>query len=205
LPPPSESRDVCFVEHDDYKRFLQDRGIPLPQGGPILLANGTLVGRHQRLWRYTIGQRKGLGVPYGEPLYVLAKDPARNALVVGPRPDLDAAGCRAEQCNVLVAPSQWPQDVFIQTCYRMRPRSVSVAWSGDGLGIAFAKPLPRPAPCQLAVLYDAAGRVLAGGLIVESGAYPRGNSLGEVVRTQRHVPNSIPTLRMLIAKAIAQQ
>lgn len=170
VPLPSESRDVCFVEHGDYKRFLQDRGIPLPQGGPILLADGTPVGRHQGLWRYTIGQRKGIGVPYGEPLYVLAKEPARNALVVGPRPALDASGCQVGQCNVLVAPPRWPRDVFLQTCYRMRPRPVSVAWSGDGLDVAFAEPLPRSAPGQVAVLYDADGRVLAGGLIVEPGA-----------------------------------
>lgn len=170
VPLPSESRDVCFVAGDDYKRFLQERGVSLPGAGPILLEDGTAIGQHQGLWRYTIGQRRGLGIPYAVPLYVLDKDLTRNALRVGPRQALAAGGCRVAQLNMLVAPPDWPEALFIQTCYRMRPRPVSVVWRGELLDIVFANPLPRPAAGQVAVLYDSGGRVLAGGIIVQPDA-----------------------------------
>lgn len=166
-PLPHESRDICFVEDGDYRRFLLGRGLRLPGEGPIVLADGNEIGRHQGLWRYTIGQRRGLGVPYEAPLYVLDKDVSRNALIVGKRPALGVSGCRVRFLNALVPPASWPAELFIQTCYRMRPRPVTVAWRDEMLDIRFAEPLARPAAGQVAVLYDRSGRVLAGGIIIE--------------------------------------
>ncbi len=165
-PLPRESRDICFVPGNDYRRFLLERGVALPGAGPVVLADGREIGRHQGLWRYTIGQRRGLCIPWTEPLYVLAKDQARNALCVGPRQALASQGCRVADVNVLIPPQQWPGELAIRTCFRMPPRPVSVAWRGETLDIAFAAPLPRPAPGQVATLYDAQGRVLAGGVIM---------------------------------------
>jgi len=167
-PLPCESRDICFVSDNDYKQFLLERGVALPGEGPILLENGHEIGRHQGLWRHTIGQRRGLRIPYREPLYVVAKDVARNTLVVGPQEALAVSGCRVTAGNTLVSAREWPRELVIQTCYRMRPRPVRTAWQGDTLAVRFFEPLPRPAPGQLAVLYDLDGRVLAGGLIGDS-------------------------------------
>ncbi|EFL51050.1 tRNA methyl transferase-like protein [Solidesulfovibrio fructosivorans JJ]] len=166
-PLPRESREVCFVPGDDYRAFLEASGVPLSGPGPIALPDGTILGAHQGLWRHTIGQRKGLGVGWREPLYVLAKDAAANTLRVGPKQDLLAASCRAREVNVLVPPRDWPETVLGQTCYRMAPRPARAAIAADGsLDIVFEAPLPRPTPGQVATLYDAAGRVLAGGVIV---------------------------------------
>jgi tRNA-uridine 2-sulfurtransferase len=170
-PLPRESREVCFVPGDDYRAFLEGSGLPLSGPGPILLADGRRVGTHQGLWRHTIGQRKGLGVAHTEPLYVLAKDADTNALHVGPKEDLLATTCRTGSANLLAAPGSWPETVYAQTCYRMRPRPATVALDNDGgLCIHFAEPVARPSPGQVAAVSDATGRVLAGAVIADPGS-----------------------------------
>lgn len=168
-PLPRESREVCFIPGDDYRAFLLARGAALSGPGPILLSDGREVGRHQGLWRYTVGQRRGLGVAYREPLYVLARDAEKNALIVGTRADLDVAECRGTDVNFLADPSGWPEPLLVQTCYRQRPRParVAVAHGADGprLAVSFASPVPRPAPGQTLVVRDAAGMVLAGAIV----------------------------------------
>jgi tRNA-specific 2-thiouridylase len=167
-PLPKESREVCFVPGDDYRAFLTASGASLSGPGPILLPDGTRLGTHQGLWRHTVGQRKGLGVGWREPLYVLAKDAAQNALLVGPKALLEATHCRAVAVNCLVSPDRWPETVLAQTCYRMRPRPARANVQDGVLDIVFHAPLPRPTPGQVAALFDANGRVLAGGVITDS-------------------------------------
>lgn len=166
-PLPGESREICFVPNDDYRALVAASGLPLSGPGPIVLADGTPVGRHQGLWRHTIGQRRGLGVAYAEPLYVLAKDAAANALVVGTKADLAATTCRTGPANCLVPPGAWPETVLAQTCYRMVPRPATVRLDAEGgLCLRFAAPVSRPTPGQLAVLSAPDGQILAGGVIV---------------------------------------
>jgi len=168
-PLPRESREVCFVPGDDYRAFLEQSGVALSGPGPVVLPDGARIGTHQGLWRHTIGQRRGLGIGYREPLYVLAKDAAANTLVVSGKAALTATSCRTEPANRLVPPAAWPKDVLVQTCYRMRPRPAAVLCDADGrLAITFNEPLTRPTPGQVATIYDAAGRVLAGGRIVDA-------------------------------------
>lgn len=164
-PLPRESREVCFVPGDDYRAFLLESGARLSGPGPILLPDGARLGTHQGLWRHTVGQRKGLGVGWREPLYVLAKDPAHNVLRVGPKSLLDATACRAGQANVLVAPNHWPKVVLAQTCYRMQPRPARASLEGETLSVVFDAPVTRPTAGQIVAVYDASGRVLAGGVI----------------------------------------
>jgi tRNA-uridine 2-sulfurtransferase len=79
----SESQDLCFLGDGDYRRFLQEYSQQPSQSGPILTSSGQALGQHEGLPFYTIGQRKGLGISANEPLFVLRKDVARNALIVG--------------------------------------------------------------------------------------------------------------------------
>ncbi|GFK92405.1 tRNA-specific 2-thiouridylase MnmA [Fundidesulfovibrio magnetotacticus] len=165
-PLPSESQEVCFVPDDDYRAFLQSLGAPLPGPGPIVLEDGRVVGRHQGLWRYTVGQRKGIGVAWGFPLHVLAKRAGKNALVVGPKAALAALECRVREVNALADPSRWPGEVLVQTCYRQHPRPARAAPDGEGgLLLHFLDPVERPTPGQVAALFDGSGRALAGGII----------------------------------------
>ncbi|EPR41457.1 tRNA-specific 2-thiouridylase mnmA [Desulfovibrio sp. X2] len=173
LPPPlpRESQEVCFVPGDDYKTFLAGRRHPLPGPGPIVLRDATgseqVVGRHQGLWRHTEGQRRGIGVAHHDPLYVLAKDSARNALIVGTADLARCRGVRASRLNLLVAPARWPAKVLARTRYRQAPAEAEAIIEGDRLTIVFPTPRSLPAPGQIACLSDDTGRVLAGGIIDE--------------------------------------
>ncbi len=166
VPPlPEESQEICFVPGDDYRAFLAARGEALPGPGEARLPDGTLVGRHQGLWRSTIGQRRGLGLSWREPLYVLDKDMARNILVVAPREALLEEGFEASEANVLVDPALWPDEPLVQTRYRESAWPARAELSGGALRVRFVEPHIRPAPGQVAALYDADGVVLAGAII----------------------------------------
>lgn len=174
LTPPiaAESQEICFVPGDDYCAFLEREapglGVDLPGAGPILDQAGRELGRHRGLWRYTPGQRRGLGVAHSEPLYVLGKDPARNALLAGPAEAARAAGCDAERVNLLVAPERWPAQPLARIRYRQEAKPCRAEFDGATLRLTFAAPRSLPAPGQVAALYAADGAVLAGGIITRA-------------------------------------
>src|SRR5439155_3437020 len=80
----AESQEACFLAGDDYRSFLERNGVA-SRVGPIVDIDGRELGRHDGYWRYTPGQRKGLGVAAGSPLYVLGSESRTNMVVVGPR------------------------------------------------------------------------------------------------------------------------
>lgn len=189
VPLPSESQDICFAPavgasadqassggsvSEAYRPFLerhwQAASIMPPGPGPVVLRNGDgtqrEIARHKGLWRYTEGQRKGLGIAHSEPLYVLAKDGFANTLVVGPRALLGVTRCTTGIANVALAPQYWPREVLVRLRHRHRPAPASVRLDEAGrLDIAFAEPQFPSAPGQVAAVYDAAGRVLAAGIV----------------------------------------
>lgn len=171
-PLPAESQEICFVPDDDYCAFLEREapglGIALPGEGPILDQEGRELGQHRGLWRYTPGQRRGLGVAHCAPLYVLGKDPARNALLAGPADAARAAGCDAERVNLLVAPERWPAAPLARVRFRQEARPCRADFDGATLRLAFAAPRSLPAPGQVAALYADDGTVLAGGVITRA-------------------------------------
>ena len=167
VPAGRESQEVCFIP-SDYRDFLRDRKVRLSGPGPITLADGTVVGRHGGLWNHTLGQRKGLGIAWSEPLYVTGKDFGRNRLLVGPKSETLARGCRTGRPNLLCPVGHWPDDVLVQTIYRQRPEAARVSVDADGMTVTFSVPRPIPTPGQVAAVYAASGQVLAGGVIREA-------------------------------------
>jgi tRNA-specific 2-thiouridylase len=182
LTPPlaRESQEICFIPGDDYCAFLERSaarfGARLSGPGPIVLApdpqaeeGGREIGRHAGLWRYTPGQRRGLGIAWSEPLYVIERDAAANRLVVGPAAALGADGCTVRDLNVLVPPEQWPARLLGRTRYRQQARPVRAELCGAGadavLRLRFETPWTRPAPGQIAALYTEGGEVLVGGFL----------------------------------------
>jgi tRNA-specific 2-thiouridylase len=165
-PLPEESQEICFVPDDDYRAFLAARtpgGVEaLPGPGPAILPDGTRVGGHRGLWRYTVGQRRGLGLSWREPLYVLRKDMDANALVVAPQAALLTREFSAGEPNVLVDPALWPEQVLVQARYRGRAFAARAELAGGTLLVRAASPCERPAPGQVVAVYDADGCVLAG-------------------------------------------
>ncbi len=166
-PLPSESREICFVPDDDYRVFLEARSVELPGPGPILNAEGTVLGRHRGLWRYTQGQRRGLNIAYSEPLYVLGKDVERNALMVGTKKEFQSQTCLVKQVNLLVDVELWPETVLAQIRYRQQATPARVTWEDGQLRLAFDEPQPPLPPGQIAALYSEDGTVLAAGVIAE--------------------------------------
>jgi len=163
-PIPSESQEICFVPDDDYQSFLTGR-CRMPGGGPAVLPDGTRVGSHKGLWRHTQGQRRGLGIPWKEALYVLDKDVAGNRLIVGPKSGLASGGCIAGQVNLMSPVETWPEVVMIQTRYRQKAKPGKVELVGGRLRFEFLESHARPTPGQVAAVYDDGGTVLGGGVI----------------------------------------
>jgi len=169
LTPPAgrESQEVCFIP-SDYRDFLRERKIRLGGPGPITLADGTILGRHEGLWNHTLGQRKGLGIAYSQPLYVTGKDFAQNRLLVGPKSETLSTGCRTGIPNLLWPPELWPGEVLAQTIYRQRPEPARVSVDQAGMTITFPDPRAMPTPGQVAAVYSPEGQVLAGAVIEEA-------------------------------------
>ena len=160
-----ESQDLCLIEsHGSMQSFL-DQYIT-PQGGDIVTEDGTVLGKHQGIHRYTIGQRKGLGIAYPEPLFVLRLDGGRNQVVVGPRSSAHWWGCTVQRLNwVSMAEPTTPFRAQVQVRYRTPPDWAQVIPLGDGrLEIQFEVPQFSITPGQAAVWYDG-DRLLGGGVI----------------------------------------
>ena len=172
VPEPKESQEICFVPNDDYRAFLENSGCNLPVGGPMLLADGSKVGQHKGLWQYTEGQRRGLGIAAPAPLYVIAKDVANNALIVGTKEHFASYECEAERLNIFVPYEYWPEQVLVRVRYRQKavPAQVVIFASAKNgeqsrMRITFNQAQDPPAKGQLAVVYHPQGFILAGGII----------------------------------------
>lgn len=159
---------------DDYRAFLKGIGVRLPAGGPMVLLDGHVVGRHGGLWQYTEGQRRGLGVSWTEPLYVIGKDRSRNALLLGTADELPVNACAAGELNFLVPPELWPHELRVRTRYRQKavPADIRLVGGGESgmdatarMLIRFHQPQLPSAPGQIAAVFDEHGHVLAGGII----------------------------------------
>ena len=116
-----ESQDLCLADHHGSMRAFLDAYLP-PRQGEIVLSDGTVVGAHDGIEHFTIGQRKGLGVAWREPLHVIRLDPAMNQVVVAPRAEAGQRSCVVGAINwVSIAPLQQPLELEVQVRYRSEP------------------------------------------------------------------------------------
>jgi len=100
VPPPSgESQDICFIAEGDYLDFLSSTGKFQENPGPIITSTGRIIGEHNGVHRYTVGQRKGLNCPAKKPYYVLGIDPVKNTVTVGFREERYRSDCRLVNIN----------------------------------------------------------------------------------------------------------
>ncbi|NJL94547.1 MAG: tRNA 2-thiouridine(34) synthase MnmA [Anaerolineae bacterium] len=162
-----DSQDLCFLGDGDYRRFLrQHAGEDLFAVGPILRRDGQVLGQHAGLPNYTIGQRKGLGVAYSEPLYVLELDTAQNALIVGTREELGGFSLVAERMNWIAGSppdQQFRAGVKIRYKSLAHPATVTVL-DAERIQVEFDEPRRDITPGQGAVLYQD-DLCLGGGII----------------------------------------
>ncbi len=164
----SESMDLCFLGDGDYHRFLTEHAPHLAAPGPILDRRGRELGQHTGLPFYTIGQRKGLGIAAPEPLFVLGKDAAQNALIVGTRAEAGQQTMEVRQVNWIAGKMPTlPYATTVKIRYKARPMpAVLTTFDDQRLHVTLDEPLPGITPGQGAVFYD--GEVcLGGGLIAD--------------------------------------
>ena len=168
-----ESREICFVPNGDYARFveayLDKKGVPAGEmRGELVGADGVAVAEHEGIHRFTIGQRKGLGVAMGKPMYVTEIRPATREVVIGEKEDLLASSFTAERMNwVSIAPPSEPIRVQAKIRYQFAPQAAWLRPTGDAgrVEVEFEAPQLAITPGQAAVFYDG-DVVLGGGWIV---------------------------------------
>jgi tRNA-specific 2-thiouridylase len=161
-----ESQDICFVPDGDYAGFIEGyRGRPAEEGD-ILDGEGRVLGRHRGLIRYTIGQRRGLGLSFPRPMYVAAKSPEANTLTLDAGEGLYARSLIAGDCNFIAcAALDAPRRFRVKTRYLQPEQAALVEPIGPGrIRIDFDEPQRALTPGQAAVLYDG-DYVIGGGTI----------------------------------------
>jgi tRNA-specific 2-thiouridylase len=159
-----DSQDICFIPFGDYKAFLKDRVDP--EAGDIVNTGGEVIGRHQGIEFYTVGQRRGLGIAQGEPKFVLRLEPETNRVVVGPESDLYRDRMWVSRVNFLsgTAPGK-PVAVSVKIRYKSQESKAVLYPRPDGAMVFFEEPQRAVTPGQAAVFYQ--GDVLLGGGIIE--------------------------------------
>ena len=176
-----ESQDLCLADHHGSMKAFLDAYLP-PRQGQIVLRDGTVLGQHDGIEHFTIGQRKGLGVAWREPLHVVRLDGALNQVVVAPRQEAACSGAVVGAVNwVSIPPPDGPLDLQVQVRYRSEPVAARLiplpATDADRaaqrpyrLRLVFAEEQFSITPGQAAVFY--AGEVLLGGGLIQTPEQP---------------------------------
>jgi tRNA-specific 2-thiouridylase len=162
-----DSHEICFVPGGDHAAFLQQHGIRRSDG-EIRAVDGRIVGRHEGVHRFTVGQRKGLGLSSPIPLYVVGIDAQSNAITVGPRSALEKQELTASDVNWIAgeAPAAGSR-VTAQIRYRHREAAATITpLPGDRVRVLFDEPQAAIAPGQALVMYS--GDEVVGGGWIES-------------------------------------
>ncbi len=165
-----ESQEICFIQDDDYGRFLRERIPELQkslQGGEIVDIRGQILGQHRGYPYYTIGQRKGLGIAVGKPLYVIAIDSQYNRIVVGDKDDLESEGVIVDRVNWISGDIPLHAEKYlVKIRYHDEGKMAEVRPMGeDRVQVIFETPHQAVTPGQSAVFYR--GRVVIGGGIID--------------------------------------
>jgi len=160
-----ESMELCFIPTGGYQEFLQARRGFEGSPGDFVDSRGRLLGRHRGVESYTVGQRRGLGIPAREPFYVIDIQPETNRVVLGHREELLAPGLIATGMNWLIPPPAGEIEAAAVIRYRHPGVRARITPRGDGsVQVAFETPQSAVAPGQAVAFYDG-DRVLGGGWI----------------------------------------
>jgi tRNA-specific 2-thiouridylase len=161
-----DSAEICFVPGNDYRAFLSDRLTQAP--GDIVDGEGAVVGSHDGVAGFTIGQRRGLGA-FGDRRFVTGIDPELNLITIGSERDLLSDRLQAERASwVAGAPPALEFEAMVKVRYRTPAAPARVRVQDNGFEVEFEQPIRALTPGQAAVIYDGP-RVLGGGIIASSG------------------------------------
>ena len=173
-----ESQEICFVPDGKYSEFIdrylehEDRADEMPEGGEIVNTAGKAIGAHTGIHRYTIGQRRGLGIAHEKPLYVVQIERAKNQIIVGEADELDSIEFTAKGVNWVAfdEPSE-PVRALVKVRYRNDPEPATIHAMPDARArIVFDEPQRAITPGQATIFYDTATgeEVVGGGWIIKN-------------------------------------
>lgn len=162
-----DSEDICFVPDGDYAKFLENNSKLKPKTGNIVTEDGKILGKHNGLYHYTIGQRKGLGISYKEPLYVIGFNKEKNELIVGPKNKIYKTEMIVKDINLLLVDEiSSPIKVSVKTRYSSKEENATIKMvDKNTIKVKFEQPVARITPGQSAVFYID-DIVLGGGKII---------------------------------------
>lgn len=164
----SDSQDICFVPDGDYTKFISEyKGIIFPEGDYVDIS-GNVIGRHKGMIRYTVGQRKGLGMGFGKPMYVLDKSPEENKVILGDEEGLFRKRVLVKDVNFVALESlKTPLKCLGKLRYRHNEQPCTLIPLDENTLLAeFDEPQRAPTSGQSAVFYDG-DTVICGGIITK--------------------------------------
>jgi tRNA-uridine 2-sulfurtransferase len=171
-----ESQDICFIPDGNYGAFIESMARRLPEpggeilpGGEIVDSGGRVIGRHRGIHRYTVGQRRGLGIASSSPLYVTSIDAESNRITAGPRGELLTRCITVAGISRMKALALDGLRVMVKTRSTQPPAPAGLAESGESIIVEFHEPQFGISPGQSAVFYDDDSDLLGGGYIEKRG------------------------------------
>ena len=158
-----DSEDICFIPDGNYKKFLENNSVLKQKPGNIVLVDGTIVGKHKGLYYYTIGQRKGLGIAYKEPLFVIGFNAIKNEVIVGEKDKIYRKEMLVQDLNwLLIDDLKEKMEVKVKTRYSANEEKATISKENDKIvKVEFENPVARITPGQSAVFYI--GDIVVGG------------------------------------------
>ena len=157
-----DSEDICFVPDGNYKKFLENNSDIKPKVGNIVNSKGEILGQHTGLYNYTIGQRKGLGISYSVPLFVLGFNSAKNEVIVGEEKELYKKEILVTDINLLLVDEiKEPMEVEVKTRYSSKVAKAKIMQDENKIKVIFDEPQRAITPGQSAVFY--VGDIVLGG------------------------------------------
>jgi tRNA-specific 2-thiouridylase len=163
-----DSQEICFIEDDNYRKYLLDNGMK-PRSGKFIFSDGTPLGEHQGTFNYTIGQRRGLGISYSEKLFVKNIDVEKNEVLLDVNENMYNSGLIADRLNLYIKMEN--RDELSKKMIKCRVRSnaklvnAKIKWMNDKIEILFTEKQFAISPGQLCVVYDEDKVVLSGKII----------------------------------------
>ena len=157
-----DSEDICFIPDGNYKKFLEENSNIKPKAGNIVNAKGEILGKHTGLYNYTIGQRKGLGVSYKVPLFVIGFNKEKNEVIVGEEQELYSKEILVTDINLLLIDEikDW-MEVEVKTRYSAKSAKAKITQEENNIKVIFNEPQRAVTPGQSAVFYI--GDIVLGG------------------------------------------
>ncbi len=149
-----DSEDICFIPDGNYKKFLENNSEIRPKQGNIVNSKGEVLGKHTGLYNYTIGQRKGLGIAYKVPLFVLGFNPAKNEVIVGEEKELYKKEITVNDINLLLVDKiEEEMEVEVKTRYSTKSAKAKIIQNNDKIRVVFDEAQRALTPGQSAVFY----------------------------------------------------